>query len=49
MQSIFSFAREKGIGVIMVTHDRSLANTYADEIIDVSTYSLTKKGDEAGE
>lgn len=49
IQSIFSFAREKGIGIIMVTHDRTLADSYADEFIDVSTYSLTKKGDEAGE
>lgn len=49
IQSIFSFVREKGIGIIMVTHDRTLADSYADEIIDVSTYSLTKKGDEAGE
>lgn len=49
IKSVFSFAREKGIGIIMVTHDRTLADSYADEIIDVSTYSLTKKGDEAGE
>lgn len=49
IQSIFSFAREKGIGIIMVTHDRTLADSYADESIDVSTYSLTKKGDEACE
>ena len=45
IQSIFSYAREKGIGIIMLTHDRSLADSYADEIVDVSTYSLSMKGD----